>query len=281
VVASSRDVKKSRENRSNCASFAIRFILTHYQKLKQSAAQFFSIRPASKVDAISARMCFPYDRFVPPQARAMQLKRFAVGSALGVLLLLPVGCQSPYHADQGALFGGVTGAGVGAVVGNAVGNPAAGALIGAGVGTVTGAAVGSSLDEIEARNRAEIARQMGSQIQPGVVTMADVVNMSHAGVSEQLIVTHIQHNGLAAPLTSADLITLKQQGVADSVIQVMQAPPVQRVAAVPAQPVIVEEHYYGGPYYGPYWHPRPYWGHHHHHGYHRSPRTSFGFSVSN
>ena len=204
------------------------------------------------------------------------IQKFVTGFTLLGLLLL-VGCQSPYHADRGALFGGLTGAGVGAVVGNAVGSPAAGALIGAGVGTVTGAAVGGSLDEIEARNRAEIARQMGSQIRPGVVSMADVVNMNHAGVSEQLIITHIQHNGMASPVTSSDLITLKQQGVPDSVIQAMQAPPPpQRVAVAQGPPVIVQEHYYGGPYYyGPYW--RPHYGYHH---YHRGPRTSFGVSVS-
>lgn len=43
------------------------------------------------------------------------------------------GCHSPYRSDQGALFGGLTGAGVGALVGNAVGATGAGAAIGAGV----------------------------------------------------------------------------------------------------------------------------------------------------
>ena len=198
---------------------------------------------------------------------------------LSILSLTSLGCQSPYHADQGALFGGLTGAGVGAVVGSAVGDPAAGAVIGAGVGTLTGAAVGTSLDEIEARNRAQIAQQMGSQIRPGVVSMADVVNMSQAGVSEQLIVTHIQHNGMATPLTSTDLITLKQQGVADGVIQAMQAPPPQqRVAVAQGPPVIVRDHYYDGPpCYAPYWYHRPYHGYHHHR--HHGPRTSVGFSF--
>jgi hypothetical protein len=211
----------------------------------------------------------------------MMVKHIAQGLSLSALLFF-VGCQSPYHADQGALFGGLTGAGVGAVVGNAVGNPAAGALLGAGVGTVTGAAVGSSLDEIEARNRAQIAAQMGAQIRPGVVNIADVINMSRAGVSEPLIVTHIQHNGMATPVTSSDLIVLKQQGVSDGVIQAMQAIPMQPqpqpVAMAPGgPPMIVEEHYYGGPYYGPYWAHRPYYGHRHCYG---GPQTSFGISVS-
>jgi len=212
-------------------------------------------------------------------------KHIAQGFSIGALVLFLMGCQSPYHADQGALFGGLTGAGVGAVVGNAVGNPAAGALLGAGVGTVTGAAVGSSLDDIEARNRAQIAAQMGSQIRPGVVNVADVINMSRAGVSEPLIVTHIQHNGMATPVSASDLIVLKQQGVSDGVIQAMQAIPMQAmpmqpqpVAMMPGPPpVIVEEHYYGGPYYGPRWAHRPYYGPRHYHG---GPQTSFGFSVS-
>lgn len=213
---------------------------------------------------------------IPQLKSLVMFNQIAQGLSLSALLFL-VGCQSPYHADQGALFGGLTGAGVGAVVGNAVGNPAAGALLGAGVGTVTGAAVGSSLDDIEARNRAQIAAQMGAQVRPGVVSMADVINMSRAGVSEPLIVTHIQHNGMAAPVSASDLIVLKQQGVSDGVIQVMQAVPMQAmpmqpqpVAMAPGPPVIVEEHYYGGPYYGPYYGPRR---------YHGGPRTSFGFSV--
>lgn len=201
-------------------------------------------------------------------------------SAFAILLLTAYGCKSPYHADQGALFGGLTGAGVGAVVGSAVGDPLAGAAIGAGVGTVTGAAVGTSLDEIEARNRAQIAQQMGSQIQPGAVSMADVVNMTHAGVSEQLIVTHIQHNGLATTLSTGDIITLKQQGVSDGVIQAMQRPPVrQPVVVAEAPPVIIRDHYYGGPYcYGPHWYPRHHWHHHRHR--HRGPHTSIGFSFA-
>lgn len=196
-----------------------------------------------------------------------------------VAVVALAGCQSPYHADQGALFGGLTGAGVGAVVGNAVGNTGAGAAIGAGVGALTGAAVGESLDEIEARNRAQIAATLGQQVRAGAVTIDDVVKMTKAGVSEQLIVTHVHYHGVAQPLTSNDLIYLKQQGVADSVIEAMQQPPAPQVAtAVAPAPVVVQEHYYGPPppyyYYG-----RPYW-HGHYGAWGRRPRTSIGFSIS-
>ena len=163
---------------------------------------------------------------------------------------LSTGCMSPFHADRGALFGGVTGAGVGAIVGDAVGNPAAGAVIGAGVGALTGAAVGSSLDEIEARNQAEIAARMGRPITPGAVTVQDVVAMTQAGVEDELIVTHIQLHGPAQPLETRDLIHLKNNGVSPRVIQALQTPASLR--DVPPQPVpVYVEPYPVDPWYGP------------------------------
>jgi len=190
---------------------------------------------------------------------------------------LLAGCQSPSHADRGALFGGLTGAGVGALVGDAAGDAGAGALIGAGVGAATGTAVGDSLDQIEARNRAQIEAHLGQAVRPGAVTIADVVTMAHSGVSDQLIVTHIQHNGMARPLSAQDIIALKQQNISDPVISAMQAPPARPapVAAAPsnAPPVVIEKHYVGPPFYYP--HRR--WHHHRH--YRRGPRYSFGFSL--
>jgi len=165
------------------------------------------------------------------------------------------GCRSPYYADRGALFGGLTGAGLGAIVGDATGgNAGTGAVIGAGLGALTGSAMGQAVDDIEAQNRAEIARQLGQPVRPGAATIRDVVAMSRAGVTERLIVTHIQNNGVAAPLTAADVIYLHQQGVAPNVIQAFQSPPPPAVAP-PA--VIVEQ-----PTYGPgcHWSPRRYGG---------------------
>ena len=187
--------------------------------------------------------------------------------------LAACGCNSPYHADRGALFGGLTGAGVGALVGNAVGHTGAGAAIGAGVGAVSGAAVGSALDDIEAENRAMIASQMGQAVPPGAVTIPDVQAMIAAGVDQQLIVNHIRNNGTATPLTTNDLISLQQSGISPQVIEAMQnSPPrqAQTVAVVP-QPVYVEP--------APYWYPRSrvYYGHR----YHRHPRVSWGMSFSN
>ena len=194
-------------------------------------------------------------------------------------LFVSLGCNSPYYADRGALMGGLGGAGVGALVGNAVGNTGAGAAIGAATGVLAGAAIGGGLDDIEARNRAEIEARMGRPVAVGAVTIPDVVAMSQAGVAEDLIISHIQTNGFAGTLESSDLIYLQQQGVTTRVVQAMQAPPVRHVVmhsapvAVPA-PVIVEEYHYG-----PYWGPRYY--HHHHHHRRRHHGTSWGVSVSN
>jgi hypothetical protein len=169
-----------------------------------------------------------------------------------VAAALLAGCKSPYYADRGAVTGGAIGTGIGAIVGNQSGNAAEGALVGAAIGGLTGAVIGDSLDEIDARNRALIAQQIGRQPHPGAVPLTDVITMSQSGVSDQLIVTHVRTNGVAAPLTSQDLITLKQAGVSDAVVLAMQTP-APRVAAVPAEvvvvpphpPVIVESHFHG------------------------------------
>lgn len=172
--------------------------------------------------------------------------------SLLAMTLCVVGCQSPYHADKGALAGGLLGAGAGAIIGDATGgNAGTGAAIGAGLGALTGTVVGSEMDEMEARNRAMIEKQYGRQLAAGATTIDEVINMSNAGVDDTLIVNHVKANGMAAPLSSNDLITLKQNGVSEPVIAAMQAPPVVKpvpVATTQAQPVIVEEHYYGGPY---------------------------------
>lgn len=188
------------------------------------------------------------------------------------------GCRSPYYADQGALFGGLTGAGLGAIVGNATGNTGAGAAIGAGLGTLTGATVGGALDDIEARNQARIEAQLGRPVRPGAVTIDDVMAMTASGVDSELIVNHIRANGAAQTLQANDLIRLQQSGVPKDVIAALQTatPPEPRTVIAQPRPVIVEEHYYSDPWgWG--------WGHPYHHHYYRrpGPRVGWGVSFSN
>lgn len=185
-----------------------------------------------------------------------------------LLALAGSGCRSPYHQDQGALFGGLTGAGVGALVGSATGHTGAGAAIGAGVGALTGSAVGASLDDIEARNRAEIEARLGRPVAAGAVSIDEVVAMTQAGVNEEVIATHVRSHGLARPLQTNDLIYLQNCHVSARVIRAMQEPPPPGpvVVAQGPPPVIVEEHYYGRPY-GCYHYHRP------------PPRVGFGFTY--
>jgi hypothetical protein len=203
---------------------------------------------------------------------------------ISLLACASAGCRSPYYADRGALFGGLTGAGVGALVGEANGNAGAGAVIGSALGAVTGAAVGEGIDADLARSRAEIEARMGRQMQ-GAVTAADVVAMTQAGLSDDVITTHIRASGVAQPLAVGDLIQLRNMGVRDAVINAMQQTPPRgapAVATYPAYPVypagrevIVEHHYQ--PWGPPLWYPPPRSHFHYHHRPHG--RASWGVSV--
>ncbi len=193
------------------------------------------------------------------------------------ITLLATGCNSPYHADRGALFGGLLGAGTGAIIGDALGNTGAGAAIGAGVGALSGAAIGESLDEIEAKNRAMIAAQLGHEVRAGAVTIDDVVMMSGAGVDDELIINHIRANGMTRVPGPHELVNLKNSGVSTAVIRVMQEPPPQpRTETVVIErptpaPVIVEEYHYGPPVY----HRPPY-----RHYRYRYPAPQVGWGIS-
>jgi len=192
---------------------------------------------------------------------------------LSLALCSAAGCRSPYYADRGAGVGALAGAGAGAIIGHQTGNAGAGALLGAGLGGLTGAVVGTGMDEMAAQNRAQIAAQLGRQVQGGAANLNEVLAMSQAGVDPVLIQNYVRTSGVTRPLTAAEVISLHNQGVNTNVIQAMQNPTVPsgpRVAGRP--PIIVQEHFYGPPgCYDP------------HFGYYRGrgPRTSFGISITN
>lgn len=202
-------------------------------------------------------------------------------AVLALLTLAATGCRSPYRSDQYALGGGLLGAGTGALIGHAVGNTAAGAVIGAGVGAVSGAVVGDSVDQIEAQNQAELAAieaRIGRPVAAGAVTLDDVIAMTQAGVEDEVIVRHVQANGSARPLQTADIIYLKDNGVSGRVIQTLQSPPpprtvVREVRAPP--PLIVEEYYYDDP-----WCHEPHYRRYRHH-HHHEPHVSWGIGFHN
>ena len=192
------------------------------------------------------------------------------------------GCRSTSYGDKGSLFGGLVGAGTGAAIGQRSGNPVAGALIGTAVGAVTGGAIGESIDEDVARNRAEVEARMGRQM-AAAVTPADVVAMTQAGLSDDVIATHIRAHGVAQPPQVNDLITLRNQGVSDNVLKAMQSSPGPQPTVIPASgtsPVIIQERVYAPPpYYGPYWAPAPYFGYRYSRPYHGPHRHRSGYSL--
>lgn len=182
--------------------------------------------------------------------------------------MLTAGCQSSaIHRDRGALVGGLTGAGIGAAIGEHNDEPLAGAAIGAAVGALTGGALGSSVDAEVAQNNAIIEQRLGQRL-AGAVTIPQVVSMTSAGLGNDVIATHIRANGVAQRPTADDLIAMKSQGVSDAVINAMQSQPPITAAPPPiaTRPVIVEEHYYGYPGYGPPggFYSRPYPRRHYH-----------------
>lgn len=205
------------------------------------------------------------------------------------LCLGSLGCQGPRHTDRGALLGGLLGAGVGAAVGDKNNNALPGALVGGAIGAVTGAAIGDSVDRDIERNRQQVAAQY-QQRQAAGISPEDVINMSRAGLSEDVIAGQIRATGVSRSLNVNDLIYLRNQGVPDGAIRAMQQAQLSTVVQAPPPPIdtrpVVVEHRYT-PYYAPpppvfygHWHSRPYCpppSHHHHHG---GSRASWGFSFS-
>lgn len=198
------------------------------------------------------------------------------------LIAIPaLGCQSANYAERGTAIGALTGALTGAAIGKNNGNTGAGAVLGTAVGALAGTAIGESVDADIARNNAIIQERLGRQL-AGAVTVDDVIVMSQANLSDEVIATHIRANGVANPPRPEDLITLSNAGVSDAVIQAMQTatpptPPAPSTVTADRRPVIVEEHHYIAPPYPPPF--RSHW----HYRYPRGRRSNvhWGFSFSN
>jgi hypothetical protein len=185
-----------------------------------------------------------------------------------------------YHNDtaSGTFLGGAMGAITGAIIG---GKHHAGqdALIGAGVGAVTGNLIGRSKDANDERRAAQGAAavgQMNQQAMALAVTDNDLVQMTRAGISEDVIISTMRSRGTRIDLSPQSLIALRQQGVSDRVVMAAQqmgagsgyAPGAPAygptvVSEIPPPPaVIVEPAYRPYPYY---YYPRPYYyGHYYH-----------------
>ena len=146
-------------------------------------------------------------------------------------------------------------------------------MIGAGVGAVTGNLLGRSKDandERRAANGASAVGQMNQQAAAMAVTDIDLVQMTRAGISEDVIISTMRSRGTRVDLSPQSLIALRQQGVSDRVVMAAQqmgagsgyAPGAPAygptvVSEVPPPPaVIVAPAYRPYPYY---YYPRPYY----------------------
>lgn len=152
------------------------------------------------------------------------------------LLLGTSGCKT--FTEKGMAAGSLLGAGTGAVVGSATGDAGAGALIGGALGAIGGGLVGAGLDETEARNKERIA---AATAQPAStpISVAEIVQMAHSGVGDDVICSSIRSSNAIFQLTPTDVVNLHNQGVSDRVIQTMLDSP--RRAAVPVQRVIYQQ----------------------------------------
>ena len=86
------------------------------------------------------------------------------------------------------------------------------------------APLGTSLEDIDARNRADIAERLGRPVAPGPATPAEVVAMTRAGVEPRFIVCYINRSTDIAPVGAQDVIYMHEQGVDEQVIQAMLTP---------------------------------------------------------
>jgi outer membrane lipoprotein SlyB len=186
----------------------------------------------------------------------------------------------PSYYQNDTATGAVVGGGLGAVTGALVGGKdhrGGGALIGAGVGALTGGLIGNAADAADQRAAATgsaVVAQANAQVAALAVTNFDLVEMTRAGVGEDVIISTIRSRGGRFDLSPNGLIALKQSGVSDRVVMAAQSstPGAFAPAAAPAiigpppvmyvQPAPVVR-FYSGPSWGYHHH---FYHHPHHHG---------------
>jgi hypothetical protein len=173
-----------------------------------------------------------------PQAVAWTGRALA-GAALA-LVLLAAGCET--HAGTGLLAGGALGALAGGAIGSASHHAGTGALIGATAGAALGGLTGAAVDNHEQK----VAVRQAAQRQ--AIGKQDVVDMTHNGTSDDIIINQIQTSGTVFHLSGSEVIWLQQSGVHDCVIKAMQAtayapppPPPEVIVREPPPVVYVRE----------------------------------------
>jgi len=170
------------------------------------------------------------------------LRNLSVTLCLGLLpSVLVSSASAQQRTTQGAAVGGAAGAIIGGIIGHQNDETPEGALIGGAVGAITGGLIGRNQDNMarerynqqQAYNQRVYVQQQA--IVPAGATVSDIISMSRSGLSESLIVSHINSKGVQRRLEVSEIITLHQQGVSDYVISAMQSAPLANQIAAPYQ----------------------------------------------
>lgn len=192
-------------------------------------------------------------------------------------------------SEKGTLVGAAAGGAIGSAIGKKSGNPITGAILGAIGGGVVGNAIGEDVEQRRAYQQRNLYAQPAYQtypagnypVQNSGVTLDQVVTLTRSGLSDEVIISHVESNGFHQTLSANDLIILKNNGVSDRVIAALQrpqrmaSPAVQAPTTIVRPPVVVEEvHVVPGWYHRP---PRPVYYHGPHHHHRSSFNLHFGF----
>ena len=151
--------------------------------------------------------------------------RLACGVLVGLWAPLVIGCAT--HTQTGALLGTGVGTGLGAIIGHQIGKGKEGALIGAAIGAGSGALAGNSRDAIEQR---DAAYRHASYVEARhrahtrAMTNRDILDMQYGPypASDELVMSTIRDRNGFFDTSPAGIMSLKQSGVSERVIQCMQ-----------------------------------------------------------
>jgi outer membrane lipoprotein SlyB len=137
---------------------------------------------------------------------------------LGLIIIAGLFTSCETKTQTGALAG----AGIGATAGALISHDAGGALIGGALGAAGGALIGSALDAQDRRIMQQQSPHALGQIDNGQpLSMQDIKDMSAAGISDNVIISQIRATNSVYRLSSGDIISLKNAGVSQRVINAM------------------------------------------------------------
>ena len=137
-----------------------------------------------------------------------------------VIVCLNLGCQSnKTRVGEGAVIGGLLGATAGGIIGHQSRHGGQGAAIGAAAGAITGAIIGTQIEKPGQAAQAPAA----TAANPNQMSIAQIVEMSQQRINEAVIIDKIQLTNSRFNLSAEDINYLRQQGVSEKVIAVMQS----------------------------------------------------------